>query len=332
MTLTLHHPDAEVRAVQLSSSRWRVTVELHDSAIFSPRLECETGYPPSLVELILQVKGPAWLCDEIARDEDPAYVLKHLETEMRAYFDLDEFEGKRILDFGCGSGASTMLLARLFPKSEIVGVELEPNLLQVARGRQEHYRYDNLEFKQSPSGTEMPVDLGRFDLIVLSAVYEHLFPNERPILMSKFWSMLNDGGILFLDQTPNRYFPIELHTTSLPLINYLPDRLTLMIARRFSRRVNRTDSWQALLRAGIRGATVGEITSQLGRAGTKAELLRPTQTGLQDRVDLWFETTNPNNLRALKKVAKSVLKSLNAATGIAIIPELTLAYRKSRKT
>ena len=51
-------------------------------------------------------------------------------------------------------------------------------------------------------------------------------------------------------------------------------------------------------------------------------------TGLKDRVDLWFLTTNPDNLKLLKQSARMVLKSINAATGIAIVPELTLAFRK----
>ena len=57
-------------------------------------------------------------------------------------------------------------------------------------------------------------------------------------------------------------------------------------------------------------------------------MLKPTLTGLKDRVDLWFLTTNPDNLKLLKQSARLVLKSINAVTGIAIVPELTLAFRK----
>ncbi|MEO6334787.1 MAG: methyltransferase domain-containing protein, partial [Pyrinomonadaceae bacterium] len=306
----------------------RVEVKLRNPAMFSPRLECETSYPTELINLILDVKGPAWLCDEITRDEDPNYVLKHLQNEMRAYFGIDDFAGKRILDFGCGSGASTMLLARLFPASEIVGIELDGELLRVARGRQGYYKVANVRFMQSPSGTELPADLGRFDLLVMSAVYEHLLPPERTVIMPRLWSLLGNGGVLFLDQTPHRFFPFELHTTSLPLINYLPDGLTLRAARRFSRRVGANDSWESLLRAGIRGATVREIQSLLRQSDSEAILLEPTMSGLKDRVDLWFTTTNPDNLKWLKRPAKLALKAINSLTGIAIVPELTLAFRK----
>ena len=324
MTEVLEHVDGRAVVTDLDYGTKNVNVQLRDPAIFSPRLECQTSYPIDLIKLILDVKGPAWVCDEITRDEDPDYVALHLEKEMRAYFRFEDFVGKRILDFGCGSGASTMLLAKMFPKSEIVGIELEKDLVQIARRRLQHYAFENVRFVESPIGTNVPDELGSFDLIVLSAVYEHLLPDERKVVLPKLWSVLNANGVLFLNQTPHRWFPLELHTTSLPLINYLPDGLTLKASRKFSPRVNKDDSWEFLLRAGIRGATVREIKRLL----QDAQMLRPTLTGLSDRVDLWFLTTNPDNMKLLKQSARLVLKSINAVTGIAIVPELTLAFRK----
>ena len=324
MTEVLDNKDGRAIVTDLTNGTKSVKIELRDPTVFSPRFECETAYPIDLIQLILDVKGAAWVCDEIARDEDRAYVALHLEKEMRAYFHFEDFEGKRILDFGCGSGASTMLLAKMFPTSEIVGIELEKDLVRIAKRRREHYKFENVKFLESPVGTDVPAELGSFDLVVLSAVYEHLLPDERKVILPKLWSMLNKDGVLFLNQTPHRWFPLELHTTSLPLINYLPDGLTLKTSRKFSPRVNEDDSWEFLLRAGIRGATVREIKGLL----KGAEILKPTLTGLKDRVDLWFLTTNPDNLKMLKQSARLILKSINAMTGIAIVPELTLAFRK----
>jgi 2-polyprenyl-3-methyl-5-hydroxy-6-metoxy-1,4-benzoquinol methylase len=328
MTTTLEHNEGQVLVTAQADGRNLVKVSLHDAKTFSPRTECVTSYTVELINLILKVKGAAWLCDEIARDEDPNYVRKYLENELRAYFQLENFNNKRILDFGSGSGASTMWLSRLFPQSEIVGVELESELLSVAQARLKHYGFKYVSFLQSPNGLEIPKGLQQFDLIVMSAVYEHLLPNERQIIMSQLWSLVCNNGFLFLNQTPNRLFPIELHTTMLPLINYLPDTLALAAARKFSRRVESSESWKSLLRKGIRGATVREIKKRLVDGETKAIMLEPKKSGLRDPVDLWFLTTNSTNLVVLKQTAKVGLKAIFYFTGIAIVPDLALAFQK----
>ena len=87
----------------------------------------------------------------------------------------------------------------------------------------------------------------------MSEVCEHLVPNQRPTVMPLLWSTLKPGGILFIDETPNRHFFVETHTTRLPLWNYLPAGTALRLARRLSKRVDRDEPWEKLLRRGIRG-------------------------------------------------------------------------------
>ena len=111
----------------------------------------------------------------------------------------------------------------------------------------------------------MPDGIGNFDFVILSAVYEHLLPTERNMIVPLIYSLIKPEGILFSNQTPFRYFFIETHTTSLPFINYLPDRLTHFIARSFCNRVNKNETWETLLRRGIRGGTVKEIKSIIKR-------------------------------------------------------------------
>lgn len=332
MTVLLEHTDGQVSISKQSNGRKLIKVRLNNEKEFSPRTEIETAYSEDLISLILNVKGAAWLCDEIARDEDRDYVIKYLENELRAYFRFEEFAGKRIFDFGCGSGASTMWLARLFPESEIVGVELVDELLSVAKARLNYYGFKNVSLYKSPSGAELPNDLGEFDLVVMSAVYEHLLPDERKIIMSLLWQRVKENGFLFLNQTPNLIFPFELHTTMLPLINYLPDSMALTAARKFSKRIEPDETWETLLRKGIRGATVREIKKNLTDDETCAVMLKPKHTGLRDRVDLWFLNTNSTKLTKIKQAAKVVLKTINFTTGVALVPDLTLAFQKRLKT
>ncbi len=326
----LTHRDACVHIEKLPNGKNKVDVDLLNG-LFSPIRSCETSYPVDLIHNILEVKGPGWLCDEIMREESPDYVVQQsLNVDLLSFRTAEEFKGSRMLDFGCGSGASTMVLARMFPDTEIVGIELEERLLSIARLRAAHYGYGNLKLVLSPDADMLPPSIGTFDYVVLSAVYEHLLPNEREPILRQLWQALKPGGILFLNQTPYVGFPIETHTTGgLPFINYLPDKLACLYARHFSKRDLQDRSWKELLRMGIRGGSVREVTSLLNRTGHHAILLKPVVPGMEDNIDLWYVQARSNpRLAAAKKLIFHSCKLLKTLTGAVMVPYLSLAIMK----
>jgi 2-polyprenyl-3-methyl-5-hydroxy-6-metoxy-1,4-benzoquinol methylase len=305
---------------QLPTGKRRIRLDAEDGALVAPRI-WDTSYPEPLINAIYAAKG-SYLCDEIMREEDPRYVENSVRKEVLAYVDAAQFAGKRVLDFGCGSGASTMVLKRLLPPCEIVGVELEERLLRLAQMRAEHFGGGRVRFLRSPTPDTLPEGLGQFDYVLFSAVFEHLLPNERSPVLSLIWSHIKPGGVLFLNQTPHRFSPFEMHTTFLPLINYLPDRLALRMAR-FSRHVARGATWEELLREGIRGGTVNEVLGILRKVGDPV-LLEPLQG---DRIDLWHSRLSARRA-GLKRAIWRSLKMLKKVSGIELQPELGLAIRK----
>ena len=292
---------------------------------FIARREWETAYSIELIEHVLRVKGPVWLNDEIMRDEDPSATRSFIRWNVLSYADSGDFAGRRLLDFGSGCGASSMVLARMLPETEIVGVELLSDSVALARHRAEYYGVsDRVGFVVSPDANTLPAGIGDFDYVVLSGVYEHLLPIERRRLLPLIWSQLKPGGILFIFETPHRWFPIESHTTILPFINYLPDRVAHYCCR-FSRKVDHDVSWTTLLRQGIRGGTVSEIVSILG----EGEILRPAWDGAtRDQIDLWYQHVRDRGGSLAKHVAMRCLKAFKAVTGIALSPCLGLALKK----
>ncbi len=295
-----------------------------------PIRTCETSYPVGLIDNLLAIKGPAYLCDEILRDESPNYVQQSLKYDMLGYLEDEAFRNKRLLDFGCGSGASTMILARMFPHTEIVGIELDAKLLSIAKLRATHYGCNNIQLIVSPNPESLPLNIGYFDYVVLSAVYEHLLPNERETVLPQIWSILKPGGILFLNQTPYRFFPIEMHTTSgLPFINYLPDKLTQYYAQHFSRRKLKNQCWEELLRNGIRGGSIKEILSILSRSPATPVLLNPSRFGMNNRIDLWYIQTDKVRFAVIKRWFLLSVKLLKRLTGVTIVPCLSLAIKKA---
>jgi ubiquinone/menaquinone biosynthesis C-methylase UbiE len=329
MSTVLNHPDASIR-VDESNGKRAISVTPRDG-LFSPATKWTTAYPLELIDHVLHTKGPAYLCDEIMRDEDPLYVQHCLHWDILSYVDKGHFAGRRMLDFGSGSGASSMVLARMFPETTIVGVELVPEFMDLARHRAEFYKVEGrVSFQLSPDAHSLPSAIGDFDYIMFSAVFEHLLRSERQTILPLLWRYLRPGGVVFLDQTPFRWSPVEMHTTRLPLINYLPDRLTLHCARRFSERVNLDASWPELLRMGIRGGSTREIIEILNRDGRSAELLNPSHLGVKDHIDLWYQLSSTARKPLTQKPMMWGLRAVRAVTGVTMIPTLSLAIRKVR--
>lgn len=53
------------------------------------------------------------------------------------------FKGKRILDIGCNSGFITINIAKLFQPKSIVGVDIDPELISIARRQVEKQKTDS---------------------------------------------------------------------------------------------------------------------------------------------------------------------------------------------
>jgi SAM-dependent methyltransferase len=294
--------------------------------------EWVTRYPLELIEHVFEVKGVNGLCDEIARDESDTYVALYLRQGILSYLPPEAFVAKRLLDFGCGGGSSTMVLCRMFPQTELVGVELDANLVDLARHRARCFGKTDVRFEVSPGPASLPPKLGTFDFLVLSAVWEHLLPPERRTLMPQLWRMLHEGGVLFLNQTPHRWYPVEGHTTGLPFLNYAPAPLAHWVTKRYSPKPQHHDeSWEELLRRGIRGGTAREVMRILDHCGDgKPVLLQPHRLGATHPVDIWYAYSQRNAPMPVKARMSSAFKLISRVTGSTFAPGIDLAIQKGQ--
>ena len=100
---------------------------------------------------------------------------------------------ERILDLACGTGISTVAIARRFPRSTIVGVELREEYLAIARAKLQRLRFERVELVLSRAEDYLASE--RFDCICSSylakyADLDRLVPNCR--------AMLKRGGMLVM--------------------------------------------------------------------------------------------------------------------------------------
>jgi len=79
-------------------------------------------------------------------------------------------------------------------------------------------RYPEVAYVQADA-CALPFEAGAFDIVFSNAVIEHVGDVERQRLFVS--EALRVGRRVFVT-TPNRWFPIELHTR-LPLVHWLPD-------------------------------------------------------------------------------------------------------------
>ena len=70
-------------------------------------------------------------------------------------------------------------------------------------------------------GNRFPFDAGSFDIIWSNAVIEHVGRREKQVLFLK--EIKRVGKTAFIT-TPNRYFPVEIHTRTI-LLHFLPRRI-----------------------------------------------------------------------------------------------------------
>lgn len=130
----------------------------------------------------------------------------------------EQIEGLRVLDLGCGAGRDVYALAALVgPEGSVVGVDMTPEQLAVARTYQDYhaeafgYRAPNTEFLEGylESLDALGLAEGSFDLIVSNCVIN--LCQDKASVLRQAWRLLKPGGeMYFSDVYGDRRIPAEL--------------------------------------------------------------------------------------------------------------------------
>jgi SAM-dependent methyltransferase len=227
--------------------------------------ELETKLSQDTLVKIASRKGRHFR-DEIERSENPNYLQRKIEILLREFGIV--LSHKRMLDFGCGAGASTLIFLRC-GATNVTGVEVDDALLDIARLRlndffQNSYQFAKIQYIDGKYS--MSFSNGEFDIVWAQAIMEHVLPNQRKLVLRELWRVLRKGGLLVIFGTPNRLWFKEYHTSDLFFVNYLPLDIAFYLARHCSRRVPVNQSKQELLSNGFRGCTYWEIARALPNA------------------------------------------------------------------
>lgn len=88
--------------------------------------------------------------------------------------------GLSVLDCGCGPGPITLGLAHAVAPGEVVGIDIEPTMIERANALAAGSGLDNIDF-QVADIYDLPFDDGSFDIVFSSAVTEHLSDPVRAL-------------------------------------------------------------------------------------------------------------------------------------------------------
>ena len=142
-------------------------------------------------------------------------------------------KGARILEIGCGTGASTIPFAE--QGSEVTGIDVSEEALAVARDRCRLYGVHAKHICANASQISAIANSGNFDAIIFFAVLEHMTPEERRQSLRLAWDALKPGKLLIIVEAPNRLWYKDIHTSFEPFFFWLPDDLALLYSKYTSR-------------------------------------------------------------------------------------------------
>jgi SAM-dependent methyltransferase len=125
--------------------------------------------------------------------------------------------------------------------------------------------YPGTRFVQVTAGSPLPFGDGQFDIVFSNAVVEHA--GSRAAQRAFIREALRVSRCFFLT-TPNRWFPVELHTC-LPLVHYLPPRFYRGIIRKLGHEYYASESNLNLLdRASLLALFPPGVAMELRRVRT----------------------------------------------------------------
>lgn len=135
----------------------------------------------------------------VSYDPVTQYVLPPNETWVRqGLIEMIQGTPRRILDLGCGTGSTTLMLKQAFPQARVIGLDLSPYMLVMADHKAKtaeldiHWRHGNAEQTGFPDTS--------FDLVTASLLF-HETPQTvtKSILRECFRLLVPGGEVVILD-------------------------------------------------------------------------------------------------------------------------------------
>ena len=117
-------------------------------------------------------------------------------THRRLIDQADIHPGHRVLEIGCGTGNLAILLKRIHPEAEVVGLDPDPKALARAR-RKAASTSASVEFDLGFS-EELPYPDGSFERVLSALMFHHLDLPVKKLALLEARRVLRPGGSIHM--------------------------------------------------------------------------------------------------------------------------------------
>jgi SAM-dependent methyltransferase len=150
-----------------------------------------------------------------SRHLEASFLAERAQLRLEGFVDLIARHGfpatGKVLEVGCAQGVRTRLMAAAFPKSQVTGIDRSPELLKVAKEKNEDIK--NLSFQEADI-FQLPFEEESFDFIYARLVFMHLMEPIRAIQCLQ--KMLRPGGRLMIEDADRDCMFVEPEPASFP--------------------------------------------------------------------------------------------------------------------
>lgn len=122
------------------------------------------------------------------------YIVRDLRYKTRLIEQADIRPGQHVLDLGCGTGTLAIMVKRIQPSAEVVGLDADPDMLKVAK-------YKSAQLKAPVKfdvgfTNKLPYPDAAFDRILSSIMIHHLKTPDKEMTAHEVFRILKPGGQL----------------------------------------------------------------------------------------------------------------------------------------
>ncbi|MEZ5483154.1 MAG: class I SAM-dependent methyltransferase [Porticoccaceae bacterium] len=114
--------------------------------------------------------------------------------------------GMSVLDLASGTGTLAVIIKRKFPDVDVVGVEGDAKILQIAQAKSESANV-KIEFDQGLA-TQLPYADSSYDRVFSTLFFHHLGNSDKTRAFAEIFRVLKPGGQLHVADWGNRLMPL----------------------------------------------------------------------------------------------------------------------------